>query len=90
MEYKLTNIAEQLVWQEVDAVLEQKTDACKCNKCRADIAAYALNKVKPHYVVSRQGEVLARTQSLQNVHRVGLLVAITEAVEIVAANPRHE
>ncbi len=90
MEYKLSNIAEQLIWQEIDNVLLQKPNACRCDKCRADIAAYALNKVKPQYVVSRKGEVYARTQSLQNSYRVGLLVAITEAVEIVTAYPRHD
>lgn len=89
MEYKVTNIVEGLIWEEVDAVLNRKEGACRCDKCRADIAAYALNKIKPHYVVSRQGEAMARAQVLANDFRVGLLVAITEAVEIVNAYPRH-
>jgi len=89
-EYKVSNVVEQLIWQEIDTVLEQKENACKCDKCRADIAAYALNKVKPHYVVSSKGEAMARTQVLANEYRVGLLVAIIEAIEIVNTYPRHE
>lgn len=89
MDYKVTNIVEGLIWEEVDTVLSRKEGACRCDKCRADIAAYALNQVKPRYVVSRKGEAMARAQVLAGDYRVGLLVAITEAVEIVSNYPRH-
>ncbi len=79
-----------MVWEAIDSVLEQKPGVCRCEKCRADIAAYALNKLSPHYAVSKLGEVLVKTGSLDRDIHVAILVALTEAVEIVSANPRHE
>ncbi len=36
------------------------------------------------------GEVLIKTGALDRDIQVSILVALTEAVEIVSANPRHE
>ena len=34
---------------------------CKCDKCKADVAAYTLNRLHPPaYVASSQGELYAR------------------------------
>ena len=87
---KVINVVESMVWEAMDSVLEQKPGICDCEKCRADIAAYALNKLSPHYAVSKLGEVLVKTGSLDRDIHVAILVALTEAVEIVSANPRHE
>lgn len=87
---KAVNILEKEVWEALDEVLNHKPGACKCDKCRADIAAYALNKLQPRYVVSSKGETLARAESLTNNFRVTLTIALAEAVEIVSSNPRHD
>jgi len=79
-----------MVWESMDSVLEQKPGICRCEKCRADIAAYALNQLSPHYARSKLGEVLIKTGSLDRDMNVAILVALTEAMEIVSANPRHE
>lgn len=71
-------------------MLEQKPGICRCEKCRADIAAYALNQLNPHYAASKLGEVLVKTGSLDRDMNVAILVALTEAMEKVGANPRHE
>ena len=31
---------------------------CGCDTCRGDVLVYALNRLAPHYVSTRQGEVL--------------------------------
>lgn len=87
---KVINVVESMVWEAMDSVLEQKSGICCCEKCRADIAAYALNQLSPHYVVSKLGEVLVKTGSLDRDMNVAILVALTEAMEKVGANPRHE
>ena len=58
------NIVEKLVWDKMDEVLEHKPEMCNCNKCKSDIAAYALNKLHPRYVASPQGELYARADYL--------------------------
>lgn len=87
---KVKNIVENLVWESLDGVLETKPGACKCDKCRADMAAFALNHLPPKYVVTDVGETIARAGSLDNKVRIAVLVALTEAVELVSARPRHE
>ncbi len=84
------NMVEPLVWDTLKKVLDSKPEACRCEKCQADMAAYALNKLPPKYVVSRKGEILARAVSLDNKYYIAVLVAVTEAVEIVSRKPRHD
>jgi competence protein ComFB len=87
---KIINVVESMVWEAMDSVLDQKPGICRCEKCRTDIAAYALNQLNPRYATSKLGEVLVKTASLdQNIH-VAILVALTEAVEVVSTNPRHK
>jgi len=87
---KVKNIVENLVWESLDGVLVSKAGACQCEKCRADIAAFALNHLPPKYVVTDMGETIARAGSLDNKVRIAVLVALAEAVELVSSNPRHE
>lgn len=87
---KAKNIVEGLVWDSLDGVLESKPDACKCEKCRADIVALALNHLPPKYVVTEMGETIARAEGLDNKVRIAVLVALAEAVELVSSRPRHE
>ncbi len=86
----VVNIVERLVWNNVDEVMNHKPGICHCEKCRADIVAYALNHLTPRYVVSQKGEVLAKAASLGQAYHTALLVALAEAVEVVSAHPRHE
>ncbi|MGR6835138.1 late competence development ComFB family protein [Syntrophomonas erecta] len=87
---KIKNIAEDMVWQELDTVLKAKPGACDCSKCRADIAAYALNHIQPRYVVSNTGATITRAEFLDRDLHTVVIVALAEAVEVVTKNPRHD
>ncbi len=50
----LTNMMEETVLTKIDQ-LWQTTDFCKCDQCRIDIAAFALNRLPPRYVHSLAG-----------------------------------
>lgn len=55
-----------------------------------DVQALALNRLPPRYVVSDQGEVFARTVSLNSAQfEVDILHAVLTAISIVTAHPRH-
>ena len=84
------NIMESFVLDKVDSVLATKPDICVCEKCRDDILALALNRLKPRYVASRMGDLLTRTELLDSKLRTAIVVNIAEAAEIVLKNPRHE
>jgi competence protein ComFB len=83
------NIVEKIVWDNIDVVLKRNPEACGCDRCRADMAAYALNKIRPRYVVTEKGAVMARALSLETGFQIELLVVLTEAMKMINANPRH-
>ncbi|CFX84974.1 Late competence development protein ComFB [Syntrophomonas zehnderi OL-4] len=84
------NILEKIVWDNLGDVIKRKAGACDCDICRADMAAYALNHLKPRYVATSKGETFSKAAYLDNQLYMTVIVALTEAVEVVSAKPRHE
>lgn len=87
---ELTNYMEGVVISYVDEALPQHPEFCGCPRCRLDVIAIALNDVKPKYVVTTKGLAYARMGELQAQFRADTIVAVTRAMKIVGAHPRHE
>ena len=85
----LVNEAERLVLQELEAQLKTAAGMCTCQDCVLDMAAFALNKVKPAYRVSLMGSVYAGTGGGAQ-HAQGITSAVREAIAKVKANPSHD
>jgi competence protein ComFB len=85
----LVNEAERTVLGELEIQMARAKDICRCQDCVLDMAAYALNNVKPSYRVSLMGSVHAReesqTESAQAIKR-----AVADAVRKVKENPSHD
>lgn len=81
---------ENIVWQQVDQVMERHEDICKCERCRHDIVALALNFLPPRYLVTERGETYARVKLLEQQFNIDVVTAITNAIIIVARRPRHD
>lgn len=81
----LVNLAEQLVADRLDAVFD-KFNCCRCDKCRRDVAALALNNVTPQYVVALPEEVPDLLEAAETKEIAGALV---KAILYVKANPKH-
>lgn len=60
----LINLMEETVLKKIDQ-LWPNTEYCKCERCRMDIAAYALNRLPAQYVQSMKGKVYYRFESTQ-------------------------
>nr|WP_026487535.1 competence protein ComFB [Caldanaerobius polysaccharolyticus] len=86
---KIRNYMEDLVMGMIDDVLRD-IDVCKCDKCKMDIAALALNNLKPHYVVTPIGEVYAKVNMLKQQFEADIISEIVKAAECVSKNPRHD
>ena len=89
MEVTLKNMMEILVLEKIDE-LGDKLDCCKCEKCRLDIATYALNRLPPKYVATYLGEVYSKLDTLSVQYDADLLNAIYQAAQIVNENPSHK
>ena len=87
--HELKNYMEEIVERGVDEVISF-TKACKCDECRCDISAIALNNLTPKYVVTKKGSNYAKMALLQNQFGVDVIAALTSAAEIVKKYPRHE
>ncbi|HOH89167.1 MAG TPA: late competence development ComFB family protein, partial [Bacillota bacterium] len=62
---------------------------CKCDKCRLDIIALALNSLPSKYVVSAKGELYAKVSELEQQFDIDVGTAIIKAAFLVNENPRH-
>jgi len=86
---EVKNFMEILVWEMLDKVLETRQDVCKCDSCRYDIVALALNDLPPRYVVSQKGETYTRAMTLGQQFYIDIIAKITQAANVVALHPRH-
>jgi competence protein ComFB len=87
----LENEAERLVTDELERSLAQLSDpsVCTCQDCVLDMAAFALNALKPVYRVSLLGKMYACAMDsgayAEEVHK-----AVLSAIAKVHANPDHD
>ena len=65
-------------------------DACRCERCQADIVTFALNNLSPRYTVEENpGRTLVSVDLQREATRAELSVTVIEAIRVVASNPRH-
>jgi competence protein ComFB len=78
----------EVVGREYDNLRPQLPRFCGCDTCRSDVLVYALNRLSPHYVSSRQGEVLVEISMNSDQERAKLDVVLLEGFRKVALAPR--
>jgi competence protein ComFB len=61
---------------------------CGCDTCRGDVLVYALNRISPHYVSTRQGEILTELTLQGDGEKAKLDVALLQGFRKVALAPR--
>ncbi len=81
----LLNLGEQLVADRLDTVFD-KFNCCRCDKCRRDVAALALNSLTPQYVVAAPEEIPALLEKADTREIAGALV---KAIIQVKNDPKH-
>ena len=87
----LKNEAENLVLGELDRQLKSYPEPiCQCNDCVVDMAAVALNSVKPLYRVSLLGSLYTALAMDEKEYATSIREAVFMAIEKVRKNPSHE
>ena len=87
----LKNEAETLVIKEVGRQLESySSPICKCNECVVDMAAVALNMVKPLYRVSLLGTMYTSHAMDEKEYAASVRNSVYSAIDKVRKNPSHE
>lgn len=85
---QIRNYMEEIVFSLMDEILDD-ISVCKCEKCLTDIAAIALNDLPPKYVVTEQGELFSKVNTLRQQFEVDVIAAITKAAVLVKRRPQH-
>jgi len=87
----LKNEAENLVICEMEQQLKnEQGKICRCNECIVDIAAIALNSVKPLYRFSLLGALYASQAMTEKSYADSVKVAVAAAIKKVRKNPSHD
>lgn len=85
---QLKNFMEEVVFSLIPVVIEDMP-ICKCEKCIMDIAAITLNSLPSKYVVTEQGQLYSKVDTLKTQFEVDVVSAITKAAVRVGKNPQH-
>ncbi|MCI9078048.1 MAG: late competence development ComFB family protein [Lachnospiraceae bacterium] len=85
----LTNMMEETVLTKIDQ-LWQTTDFCKCDQCRIDIAAYALNRLPPRYVHSLAGELIHKFDASTIQMDAEITACVYNAIVRIGEDPNHD
>ena len=87
----LVNEAERMVTDELERKLEELADPsiCVCQDCILDMAAFALNSLRPVYRVSLLGTMYAHAMD-ESAYSDEIKRAVGGAITKVHANPAHD
>lgn len=87
----LVNESEELVFEELDSQLSEDwaKDICRCEDCVLDMAALALNSMKPRYRVSLLGSLYASALHEDAQERQNARLAVNKAIKKISVNPSH-
>lgn len=83
----LYNVTEKLVLNKLDATLK-KMNCCRCDRCKEDIIAIALNNLKPMYIVATKNDIKQKIHELKDMGSE-VTTEVIKAVLTVRKNPRH-
>jgi len=87
----LKNEAEIMVIRELELQLKSESDEmCRCNECIVDIAAVALNMIKPLYRFSLLGTLYASQAMTEEAYADSVKKAVAQAIKKVRKNPAHD
>jgi len=86
----LKNEAETLVIREMEQQLKNAGEMCRCNECVVDIAAIALNSIKPLYRFSLLGTLYASQAMTERSYADSVKKAVAHAIKKVKENPGHD
>lgn len=84
--YVLSNLTEEIMFSKLEMVLNNM-GCCKCEKCRMDIIACAMNQLPPRYVVDTPSAIAARIETSE-INKEITSVLLKSAL-MVRKNPRH-
>ena len=85
----LRNFMETLVERALTETLPRFPDVCRCERCRLDMMAHALNNLPARYVVAERGLTHLNLEAESAQFASDVLYAVAAAVRLIGMRPRH-
>ncbi len=85
----LVNIMEEIIKHKVDDIMSEYPTLCKCELCRTDVMARALNSLPPRYVSQVPGNIYTQFDLYSEQNQANIISALIEAIKLVQSHPRH-
>lgn len=82
------NVMQVLVEEKAEKYMEM-FGICRCGMCKADVKAYALNHLKPKYVVMGQREMIPKLTFYEAQNSSDITAEIIKACKVVMNTPHH-
>lgn len=82
------NIMEDIVEKSLKKLLPS-LDVCNCEHCQNDIIACALNQLPPKYIVTDEGYLFSKVDTIYLQYEIDVMQAISRAAKIVKEKPCH-
>ncbi|MCH5263565.1 MAG: late competence development ComFB family protein [Lachnospiraceae bacterium] len=86
----LKNVMEEAVEYQLNKVLSTMPGVCSCEKCRLDMASFALNRLHPQYVRTDTGALFQKLNNSSQQAEVEVLTAVMSAIDIISQHPKHD
>ncbi len=78
----------EVVQREYERLRPQLPTFCGCDTCRGDVLVYALNRLSPRYVSTRQGEIITGLSLSSDQEKAKLDVVLLEGFRRIGLAPR--
>ncbi len=86
----LKNIREDAVEYQLRKILPTMPGVCSCEKCRLDMASFALNRLSPQYVRTDAGALYQKLNNSSQQAEVEVLKTVIDAIDTISAHPKHD
>ncbi|MGE5308839.1 MAG: late competence development ComFB family protein [Deltaproteobacteria bacterium] len=86
---KISNYMEEVVQDELEQLLSERDDVCKCQRCKYDMMVYALNRLPPKYVITDRGRLYTKLKEQELQFKADVVKELTKAINFISKNPNH-
>lgn len=86
----LRNVMEDAVEYQLNRLLPGMPNICSCDKCRLDMASFALNRLSPQYVRTDTGALFQKLNNSSQQAEVEVLTTVVSAINMISAHPKHD
>jgi competence protein ComFB len=80
---------EDVVQDELELLLSERDNICKCQKCKYDMMVMALNKLPPQYVITNRGRLYTKLTEQEAQFKADVVKELTRSILKVSRNPQH-